>query len=350
MNNRRIKILSHISFWIIILFISFSGESWQYGRNISWSMFVQFMCALFIMAGVCYFNTLVLIPQFFKKKKYIRYIVFLILLVFAGGVSIVALRNVLINLGIEIPPYWKFKSNDYVNYLLHITISEFLLILLTSFFYIAEELIKLQNTAIKLKDIEKEKIRAQLQELKAQINPHFLFNTLNNIYSHSLIQSLKTPEMILKVSDLMSYILYECNEDKVFVENELNFIRNYVDLEKLRYEDQIDISLTIEDSDKEKRIAPLLFIPFVENAFKHGGNIGKENIFIKINIRVDSEKISLFVCNSTGGDINAKNDKGIGIDNVKKRLNLLYENAYLLEFEHKPDLFFVKLELFEHGN
>lgn len=348
-NNRLFKILSHILFWVIILFVSFSGESLQYGPDIPWRMLSQFAGVFLIIASVSYLNTLILIPRFFKRKRYILYFTFLVLAILAGGALALVLRNTFLSLGLEAPSDWKFGEGDHVNYFLHIVLGESLLVLLTTFFYVTEELIKLQDVTIRLKDAEKEKIQAQLQELKAQVNPHFLFNTLNNIYSHSLVQSPKTPEMILKMSDLMSYILYECNEDKVPVINELAFIRNYVDLEKLRYEDQIDIRFSVEELSKGKKIAPLIFIPFVENAFKHGGNRGSENKFVEIEIRVESEKISLNVRNSISERMDNR-EKGIGLENVKKRLDLLYNQAYSLGFNNNPDIFSVQLEIFEYGD
>ena len=330
--------------------MSFKGENRQYDHAVSWSMFWQYMAVFSIIVGVCHFNSMILMPRLFKRKRYILYVVSLILLIIIGGVSAVGLRDVFLNLGAETQIEWGYKRNEYTSYFLHIVLSEFLLLLLTSFFYIMQEFINLQDTTIRLKEIEKENTQAQLQELKAQINPHFLFNTLNNLYSHSLEQSPKTPDMILKISDLMSYILYECKEDKVPLNNELSFIRNYVELEKLRYEDQIDIDFTITGNDTDIKIAPLLFIPFIENAFKHGGNTGGNHIFVKIDIEVKSNSISFYICNSAGETDNNNTSKGIGIKNVKKRLELLYSKAYSLELADKDNMFYVKLTLFENGN
>ncbi len=163
---------------------------------------------------------------------------------------------------------------------------------------------------------EKEKVSVELQLLKAQVHPHFLFNTLNNIYSFSLQNSKETPQMILKLSSFLSYILYDCKNNQILFENEIEIMKNYIDLEKERYE-KLEVSLNFEGDLKNKWIAPLLLI--LENAFKHGTSEQLERTWLSMEVYV---KQNLFRCKI----LNSKNEnvlpsaKGIGIGNVKRRL------------------------------
>lgn len=352
LNSKHTKILLHLLFWFVMLLFTFTGESWQYGGIISWGMLIEFSFVFMVLAAVVYFNNLILIPRLFRRKKYLLYFAALICTLCLGSLVALAMQKISICMGLEIPPHWEFSADESFHYFRHILWAELLMVLIATFFYVLEEFIQLQKVTIKLKDVEKEKIQAQLQELKAQINPHFLFNTLNNIYSHSLSQSPQTPKMILMLSDLMSYILYDCNEDRVAVENELEFVRNYVELEKLRYEESVSIKLSIVEEIKGKRIAPLIFIPLIENAFKHCGSAGSGLRFIDIDIHVQSQDFLLRVANSIdekGDSKPAVREGGIGIENVKRRLNLLYDGLYTLTFNKQDDVFVAELRISDNG-
>jgi LytS/YehU family sensor histidine kinase len=145
---------------------------------------------------------------------------------------------------------------------------------------------------------EKEKVMAELQLLKAQVHPHFLFNTLNNIYSFSLENSPKTPELILKLSSLLSYMLYDCKGDLVLLEKELEVMKDYVDLERVRYGNKIEISWNIEGDIKDKYITPLLLLPFLENAFKHGTSAQLEKPWLSFDLAVKQTTLKCKVANS----------------------------------------------------
>jgi len=191
---------------------------------------------------------------------------------------------------------------------------------------------------------EKEKVTAELQLLKAQVHPHFLFNTLNNIYSVSLDTSPKTSQLILKLSSLLNYILYECKTEHVLLEKEIKVMKDYIDLEKERYANKLEISLNIEGDIKNKYIAPLLLLPFLENAFKHGTSEQLEKPWLSMNLTVNQNTLRCKIANSKNEDI-AINENGIGIMNVKKRLALLYPGLYELEINNEGDFFVVSLIL-----
>ena len=191
---------------------------------------------------------------------------------------------------------------------------------------------------------QQEKTTAELQLLKAQVHPHFLFNTLNNIYSFSLDNSPKTPELILKLSSLLSYMLYDCKTDEVRLEKEIEIMKNYLDLEKERYGNKIEISWNVTGDTKDKFIAPLLLLPFLENAFKHGASEQIEKPWLGVDISVKNDTILYKIVNSKNENVQ-ESKNGIGINNVKKRLELLYQGKYELKINDEGNFYVVSLML-----
>jgi len=189
---------------------------------------------------------------------------------------------------------------------------------------------------------EKDKITAELQLLKAQVHPHFLFNTLNNIYSFSLEKSPKTPGLILKLSSLLSYMLYDCKADEVLLEKEIEIMKNYIDLEKERYGNKLEVSWDIAGDIKDKYIAPLLMLPFLENAFKHGTSEQLEKPWLSVDISVKNENLRCKIANSKNEIVPVSN-QGIGIQNVKKRLSFLYPEKHELKMNDEGNFFVVSL-------
>jgi two-component system sensor histidine kinase AlgZ len=190
-------------------------------------------------------------------------------------------------------------------------------------------------------------LEAELNALKAQVHPHFLFNTLNNLYALTLNQSPKSPQVILGLSDLLRYMLYECNTTEVQLEKEVSMMQQYVKLEKLRYEDRIDLSFSIAGSLKNKMIAPLLILPFIENAFKHGAGETIGQVWISIDIAVKGESLKLKVANNNSKTQpqDAGGPHGLGLKNVAKRLALLYPGTSNLKIIDEEDTFLIVLDL-----
>lgn len=189
-------------------------------------------------------------------------------------------------------------------------------------------------------------MQAELRLLKAQVHPHFLFNTLNNIYSFVLSKDNRAAGLVDKLTGMIDYMRTEGEKSLVSLEKEIRLIKDYVGLEKVRYGDRLDLRVEITGNDQDKLIAPLLMIPFVENCFKHGASImrGKQWIHLSLNIRDDELDIRL--CNSkplkTSG---LKNNKNIGLMNVKKRLQLLYPESHFLEIHSREDVYEVYLRV-----
>jgi two-component system LytT family sensor kinase len=179
--------------------------------------------------------------------------------------------------------------------------------------------------------VAKEKINAELQLLKSQVHPHFLFNTLNNIYSFILSGSENAPGMIKKLSSLLNYILYDCNNRLVPLDKELSLIQDYIALEQIRYGDRLNLNLILQGSPKGKMISPLLLIPFVENSFKHGTSRMLAHPWVRLDMIIDENFLELKLSNNKPqGNGEPVNKKGIGLNNVKKRLQLLYPETHSL--------------------
>jgi LytS/YehU family sensor histidine kinase len=189
---------------------------------------------------------------------------------------------------------------------------------------------------------EKEKVTAELQLLKAQVHPHFLFNTLNNIYSFSLENSPKTPGLILKLSSLLSYMLYDCKAEEVLLEKEIEIMKNYIDLEKERYGNKIEISWMVAGDVKDTYIVPLLFLPFLENAFKHGTSDQIEKPWLSVDISVNKQTIKCKMINSKNMQV-PFNSNGIGVQNVKRRLAFLYPGRHELKTNDEGSFFVVSM-------
>jgi LytS/YehU family sensor histidine kinase len=203
---------------------------------------------------------------------------------------------------------------------------------------------------LKQKEIEqlaKEKTKAELQLLKAQVHPHFLFNTLNNIYFFTLTNSIQAPEMIKKLSGMLHYILNECDRPQVPLEKEIKMIRDYMALEKIRYGDQLQMTIDIqENNNNEKMIAPLLLIPFVENSFKHGASKMITHPWVKLRITIENNRLHFIIMNSVPAITEATHSKGnIGLKNVRKRLELLYPDSHELNIASESVSYAVYLNI-----
>ncbi len=194
------------------------------------------------------------------------------------------------------------------------------------------------------KDIAAKKVSSELQFLKAQLNPHFLFNSLNTIYSLSVQKSATTPEAVINLSEMMRYMLYEADKDLVSLEKELEYVQNYIQLQRLRLVDSTDVSINVHGDYRNKKIQPLLFVSFIENAFKYGTNYaGKTQV--KILITIEDTGLTFWCQNVIGSKaVDAKNS-GIGLENVKSRLNLLYPNTHTLQITTKEKLYTVDLHI-----
>ena len=196
-------------------------------------------------------------------------------------------------------------------------------------------------------ELVKEKLQSELNFLKAQMNPHFLFNTLNNIYSLARKGSDRTADVVMGLSKILRYMLYDCQQPTVSLSQEINMIKDYIELEKIRYNDRLVTSFEVNVDEESTQIAPLLLIPFVENAFKHG--VSETRFTAQVNVRLvqANGRVSLVVKNSieTGSQ---SDDEGIGLKNVMRQLELIYQNRHHLTFIRENDSFSVNLNIQLH--
>ncbi|MDB5200827.1 MAG: hypothetical protein JWQ27_236 [Ferruginibacter sp.] len=192
-------------------------------------------------------------------------------------------------------------------------------------------------------DIEKEKTLMELEMLKAQVHPHFLFNTLNNLYSLTLTQSEQAPVMVSHLTGLLHYMLYECNEKQVPLDKEIAVLKKYVELEKLRYGNRINISFECSGQTSSLMIAPLLLLPFVENGFKHGVSQQLDHCHLHISLRAEGRRLIFEQENSFVRQPSNQLVGGIGQQNIKKRLELIYQGKYDLKINEVKDEFRVQL-------
>ena len=334
----------HFLFWIGVWFFFVYFFSYNSTDNLYITWFSSFLLPITMVTT--YFVVYFLIPKYLLTKKYVRFALYsvytLIVSAYLIELAIFAAFMFLSDLSISNMPLMS-RNFAFILILVYLVVGlvSFVSLLNYNFQTISKNK-ELQNkileTQLQIKDQE-------LSYLKKQIHPHFLFNTLNTIYGFALKQSKDTPEIILKLSNLLDYILYQVNKPKVSLQEEILHIKEYIELEKIRFQDTLKISFKTENISAEKQIAPMLLIPFVENAFKHGNLIDG---YLKVDIMVTlNENRFTFHIKNTCLDTNAtNNENGIGLENIKKRLNLLYVANHELIMEKKENWFNVNLTIF----
>ncbi len=341
---RNSRILQHAAFWgAYFLFIIFTATvRSSVVEEVSFFIGFELIQTLFMVIAV-YVNLRVLIPIFLEKQRYWSYSAIVILFLFANAFLLVSLLKIFP----EIQPHFIRKPHPTPHWIIPIAFMEFMLVAVSSALHFLRENYRLREAALNHKALESSKLKAELDSLKSQINPHFLFNSLNNIYSHSLLESKRTPELILKLSGLLNYIIYECQDEVVPMEKELEFLKNYIDLEQIRIDESVQVNLNVDVADPMLDIAPLLFVPLIENAFKHGVNISAESPFIQVDLSVDDNHTLHFSCQNLKDDFpeEDKHSGGIGLENVRKRLELIYPGKHEMIIKDKRDNYSVTVNL-----
>ncbi|HYJ65893.1 MAG TPA: histidine kinase [Parafilimonas sp.] len=282
-----------------------------------------FLVNLFLLPAYIFYSVII-VRRFLFEKKYIWFFALTILFLAIIQLLLFGIYSLI----------WDFSNQieqSYFTYSLGTAVRESLWSVIYTLIAIGIYFIKkaLDEREL-LIALQKDSNTFRLKYLRSQLNPHFLFNTLNSIYSLSMQKSDKTPDVVVKLADLMRYLIYECNEEKVPLNKEIEFIRNYIEIEKIRY--NADVRFTIEGNTDEIMIEPFLFISFIENGFKHAFDTAYTNAFIYINIKVQPEQIELSVVNNTSVDLEtqAKKIQGTGMRNSKSILELLYPTSHAL--------------------
>ncbi|MCZ2102465.1 MAG: histidine kinase [Chitinophagales bacterium] len=332
--------LYHVVFWILLfLIIFFANIKLGYFYE---SIVVSFI-AVFFYAVIAYADFFFLFPKYIKDRNIVIHLI---------GLSFIALivtpiRTLILFLFAQGNPDAQI---GYVSNQLYVFFTHFIAGLYTTIYLIIMDWLQQQREK---KELENQTLQSELRFLKSQINPHFLFNTLNSLYALTLKKSDLAPEIVLKLSEMMRYMLYDCNEKAVDLSKEITYMQNYLELEKLRHGDKVNIHLDIQgDADKNK-IAPLLLIPFLENAFKHGIKDATSPGFVNMDIQILDRQLMMKIENSRLPSIPKSIDKrtgGIGLINVKRRMDILYPNHHSLNIQETPNTYLVELHLNLNNN
>jgi two-component system LytT family sensor kinase len=341
-SRRWVSILMHVAVWAIILALPYllnshhddSGPE-QPGHYEREFLYLNFFTN-FLWIAPFYLNAYVLMPRFFYRKKYVVYVAVLALL-FSALLSI----HAFLFMGVFGIPHFSWLRGIVFH------LSTFLLaIAISTVFRLVKDRMAADRAA---QQKQEENLKTELSFLRSQINPHFIFNILNNLVA---LEQLKSPELgptIMKLSSLMQYMLYETDEERVSLAKEVEYLQSYIDLQKQRFGNKVPVTVTFDPSPGFFEIEPMLLIPFVENAFKHGvGMIEHPAIEIRLEV---SEGILYFMVRNRYNEASSETrDKGsgIGLGNVRRRLNLLYGNQQILHVTRDNGWFTVFLELNLH--
>lgn len=291
-----------------------------------------------INISLFYLNYLVLIPKLLNKKKYGLYF-----LTIVGAIVTYVLLKYGLNEFLKelIPARTRRGGPSGIGFYIFSTV--FVNIIFVFFSIVLKLSVDWFLSERIHRDLENQRLTAELAFLKSQINPHFLFNSLNSIYSLAYQKSDTTPDAILKLSEIMRYMLYECNDNKVDLAKELQYLQNYIDLQKLRFGDKAYIDFSVEGNVTNQKIVPLILIAFIENAFKHGIS-NDEASPIKMQVSVNKEHLQFIIQNRKHRN-NTDSIGGIGLSNVIRRLDLLYPGNYNLEIRDEKDTYTSELSL-----
>ncbi len=326
----------HALFWVVLYgaMVSFVYTSRE---NLGVVLSNELISMLFF-AVLVYFNLFYLIPNYLARN-----VLLYLSLVFLASLIVTPIKTLVL--------YLKFADSPNAQEKLVATqgllfLESFLVTLLSTILRVFTDWWRYQREK---QTLQTQTIQSELRFLKSQINPHFLFNTLNNLYALTLKKSDKAPEIVLKLSEIMRYMLYECNEKRVLLSKEIQYIHNYLDLERLRQPAAADIRFTTEGHISDQLVAPLLFVPFLENSFKHGLNHHVQGGgFVRLHLKVQGDDLEFFIENSKAERFPRQEHPrsgGIGLTNVRQRLKMLYPENYTLEVQDEPHRYAVTLYL-----
>lgn len=335
------EIVLHFLFWVSVLFFYtnfFEVENATYEDTLIFSLFL-----MPITIATTYVATYKLIPDYLVTKQYWRFALY------SSYTFIISLYLLFVSIFfslIYISSFEYSNMNPLTKNVLFIMTAVYLIVIIVSAFKLLKLNLKqasITNTLeTKILDTQLKLKEQELNYLKMQIHPHFLFNTLNTMYGFALKKADQTPDMILKLSNLLDYLLYQSEKPFVLLSEEIAHIKDYIALEKMRFNDTLQVNFNIDIASETTSIAPMLLLPFIENSFKHGSII-EGKLTIDIQLIADSSTIDFRIQNSNSE--NNGSQHGIGLENIKKRLELLYANHYHLDIKNKDDHFSVQLHL-----
>jgi len=331
------RILLHLAYWIAAWFIM--NLLFGYGDLLNLYSLLYCSIILLVAAGVSYWIVYFLFPRYLAAGKYGLFIIYLLFTV------IVSLDVELIITMLFIVYLEKFQ----VLVFFHDTRDVYSLLTGTYFVVFLAVGIKLfefwYREQHRKQSAIREKIEAELKLLKSQIHPHFLFNTLNNIYSLALQKSDQAPDAVLKLSELLDYLIYHVESKNVDLKKEIDLIRNYIELENLRYGDRLTVDFQVKGDLENIRIAPLLLLPLVENSFKHGISKSGGDQRLTIKLELAGKNVEFYIENTVPEQIKKESGSGMGLSNLQKRLALQYKDKHSLEIHEDGKKFMALLKI-----
>lgn len=331
----------HVAGWLLYFTLNVNFF-YSFGiLNIQSAVIRSFLLAL-LFSAIFYTNSHVLIPRYLNRRKMGWYFLILAVVVAFGTIVRLRLEKMFVN---ENFPELARVPNQRIGFVAGTII--ILLLLSTAYRLLMDHL----RSEDQQKEILKEKVDAELKFLKTQVNPHFLFNTLNNLYALAYSGSEQTAAGIMALSQMMRYLLYETSREKVSLSSEIAFVMNYIELEKLRIENSGSIKVVMDESKLDLMVAPLIFIPFIENSFKHSRIIDDPEAWINISLKTEKGRI-IFTCSNSVPEKQFKKDKngGVGLANIRKRLMLIYPDRHKVSFIHDASRFSAELEIMTDEN
>lgn len=331
------QLILHLLFWVAYIVSEYFANLMHMQPGKNWRFFQATFLSLPALVLPTYFIAYYVVPKYLKSGKWPPFLFWTVLC--AVFIFYARLKWTELVVYLEEDRYFKMPAAK----VLKNVIRDYSIVALAVCVYIIGDYRQKQKQN---EELIKAKAEAEIKLLKGQLHPHFLFNSLNNIYSLALTKSDLTADSILKLTELLDYLVYRANMDKVALSKEVELIENYIGLEQLRYGEKLKIVSDISVMNNDMKIAPLLILPFAENCFKHGG-IGPDGFFrIEIFLRADQEKLIFIISNSkkNGKSIQLSNG-GVGLDNIRKRLTLLYPKRHQLNITNLPDSYTVKLEI-----
>jgi sensor histidine kinase YesM len=334
----------HIIFWSI--YILFNTLRWgSYFDDYLYSLKANLL-GFPIHMTLAYLNVYYLMPKFVYKKKYLSYAAFVFTALFVMLFVKYYLTYYLVSTNVW-PEGPEEPNGLSFNFAIQMMLGELYVVAFVTAIKVTIDWLGENN---RFNDLEKRQLTTELRFLRTQVSPHFFFNTLNNIYALTLEKSDKAPEVVLKLSELMRYLLYATKKRKQDLTSELQCIQNYIDLERIRFSDKLMVKVTVQGDLNNKKIAPMLLIPFVENSFKHGANqnLGAANIDVKATVNGDflNFEITNNLPDQSYKTKEVQKNSGIGLSNIKKRLELGYApEDYHLEISKTNHHFHVRLKI-----
>ena len=340
------RILQHIAFWLLFLLLNVVLQmSFAAPTDLTYPPVIRFLRFLFYEAAFLvwkilpfYFIFYYLLPKYSSKSKYLQLAFFTLLTlaicVYGHRSMIAPMSNILYS---ELPNFRIFSLNRAFYTLMEI-------IPVIGIAAAVKLLRGRMVTQRKVQALQQEKLAAELNFLKAQTNPHFLFNTLNNLYGLARRKDQHTAASIMKLSNIMRYILKECSSPTIAIEQEIKIIEDYIALERLRYDDRLKVSFQKKVDDWQINVAPLILLPFVENAFKHGASETRFETMIDIELNIKNGKLKFSIAN-TRDNSEKQLLEGTGLRNVSRQLELIYGKNAALEIIPKNDQFLVNLAI-----